>query len=64
MSAEGFQIYSVKITAGTFASQKIESFHLYSSAPAKFSHGFLSLSSRQTGIAYCSQAVFFEDIFL
>ena len=30
MVAEKFQIYSVKITANTFASQKIEAVHFYS----------------------------------
>ena len=63
MIAEKFQIYSVKITANTFVSQKIESFHFYSCPQAKLSPRFLSLSSRQTGIAYSSRILFFEDIF-
>ena len=33
MVAEKFQIYSVKITANTFASQKIEAVHFYSCPP-------------------------------
>ena len=37
---EKFQIYSVKITANTFVSQKIESFHFYSCPQTKLSPGF------------------------
>ena len=40
MVAETFQIYSVKITANTFVSQKIESVHFYSCPQAKLSPGF------------------------
>ena len=60
MFAEKFQIYNVKTTAITFVSQKIE---LYSCPQAKLSPRFLSLSSRQTGIAHSSQTAFSEDIF-
>ena len=35
MVAEKFQIYSVKTTANTFASQKIESVQFYSCLPSK-----------------------------
>ena len=35
MVAEKFQIYSVKITADTFVSQKIEPAHFYSCPPSK-----------------------------
>ena len=59
MVAEKFQIHSVKITANTFVSQKIESVHFYS----KLSPEFLSLSPRQTGIAHSSRIALFEDIF-
>ena len=50
MVAETFQIYSVKITANTFVSQKIES--VYSCPQEKLTPGILSLSSRQMGIAH------------
>ena len=41
MVAEKFQIYSVKITANTFESQKIESVHFYSCPSSKtFSHRY------------------------
>ena len=63
MVSEKFQIYSVKITANTFVSQKIKSVHFYSCSQAKLSPGFLSLSSRQTGIVHSSGAAFFEDTF-
>ena len=59
MVEEKFQIYNVKTTAITFVSQKIE---LYSCPQAKLSPRFLSLSSRQTGIAHFSQTAFSEDI--
>ena len=55
--------FSVKITANTFVSQKIESVHFYLCPQAKLYRRFLSLSSRQKGIAHSSQTVFFEDIF-
>ena len=63
MVAEKLQVYSAKITANTFANQKIESVHFYSCPQAKLSPRFLSLSSRQTGIAHSSWTAFFEDIF-
>ena len=63
MVAEKFQIYSVKTTANTFVSQKIESVQFYSRLQAKLSPRFLSLSPRQTGIAHYSQTEFSEDIF-
>ena len=55
--------FSVKITANTFVSQKTEPVHFYSYPQAKIYYRFLSLSSRQKGIAHSSQNVFFEDIF-
>ena len=55
MVAEKFQIYSVKITANTFASLKIESVQFYSCVQAKLSPRFLSLSPKQTGIPHSSQ---------
>ena len=55
--------FSVKITANTFVSQKIESVHFHSCPQAKLYRRFLSLSSRQKGIAHSSRTVFFEDIF-
>ena len=61
--AKKFQIYSVKITANIFVSQKIESVHFNSCPWAKFSPKFLLLSPRQTGIAHSSRTAFFEDIF-
>ena len=64
MVAKNIQIYSVKITANKFVSQKIESVHFYSYPQAKLSPRFLSLSPRQTGMAHSSQTAFFEDIFL
>ena len=63
MVAEKFQIYSVKITANTFASQKIESFYFYSCSHAKLFPRFLSLSPRQKGIVHSNRKVFFQDIF-
>ena len=63
MVAETFQMYSVKIIANTFLSQKIESVHFYSCFQTKLSPKFLSLSFRQTRIAHFSQTNFFEDIF-
>ena len=58
-----FQIYSVKTTANTFVSQKIESVQFYSCPQAKLSTRFWSLSTRQTGIAHSTRTVFYEDIF-
>ena len=49
MVAEKFQIYSVKTTANTFVSQKIESVRFYSCPQAKLSPRCLSLSPRQRG---------------
>ena len=63
MVADKFQIYSIKITATRFLSQKIESVHFYWYPQVKLSAKFLSLSPRQTGISYSSQTAFFEDIF-
>ena len=63
MVAKKFQVYSVKIIANTFVSQKIESFQFYSCFQAKLSLRFLLLSLSQTGIAHSSQTTFFEDIF-
>ena len=63
MVAKKFQIYSVKTTANTFVSQKIESVQFYSCPQAKLSPRLLSLSPRQTGIAHYSYTAFSEDIF-
>ena len=63
MVAEKFQIYSVKITANTFVSQKLESVHLHSCPEARLSLRFLSLSPRQMGITHSSWTAFSEDIF-
>ena len=63
MVAEKFQIYSVKTTANTFVSQKVESVQSYSCTQAKLYPRFLSLSPRQTEIAHSSRIAFFEDIF-
>ena len=63
MVAEKFQIYSVKTTANTFVSQKIESVQFYSCPQAKLSLRFLSLSPRQTEIAHYSRTAYSEDIF-
>ena len=54
MVAEKFQIYSVKTTANTFVSQKIEAVQFYSCPQTKLSPMFLLLSPRQTGIAHYS----------
>ena len=62
MVAEKFQIYSVKTTANTFVSQKIESVQFYSCPQAKLSPRLLSLSSRQTGIAHFPEQ-YFKKIF-
>ena len=63
MVVEKSQIYSVKITPNTFMNQKIESVHFYSCPQAKISLRFLSLSTRQTGMAHSSRTAFSEDIF-
>ena len=63
MIAEKFQIYSVKITANTFVSQKIAFVLSYSCPKAKLSLRFLSLFPRQTGIAHSSRTTFSEDTF-
>ena len=63
MVSEKFQIYSVKITANTFVSQKIKSVHFYSCPQEKLTPKFLSLSSRQMGIAHSFRIAFFEEIF-
>ena len=58
-----FEICSVKTTANTFVSQKIESVQFYSCPQAKLSPRFLSLFPRQTGIAHSSWTAFSEDVF-
>ena len=63
MVAEKFQIYSVKTTANTFVSQKIESVQFYSCPQAKLSPRFLSLSPRQTGIAHFPKQHFLKIFF-
>ena len=63
MVAEKFQIYSVKTTANTFVSQKIESVQFYSCPQAKLSPRFLSLSPRQTGIAHFPEQHFLKIFF-
>ena len=63
MVVEKSQIYSVKITPNTFMNQKIESVHFYSCPQAKISPRFLSLSTRQTGMAHSSRTASSEDIF-
>ena len=55
--------FSVKITANTFVSQKIDTVHFYSYPQAKLYCKILSLSSRQKRIVHSSRTVFFEDIF-
>ena len=50
MVVKRFQVYSVKITANTFVSQKNESVHFYSCPQEKLSSRFLLLSSMLTGI--------------
>ena len=61
--ARKFQIYSVKITANIFVSQKIESVLFYSWHESKLSSRFLSLSCKQMGSTHSSQTVFFKDTF-
>ena len=62
MIAEKFQIYSVKITANTFVSQKMDLFIFTHALKQNSPQGFLSLSSRQTGIAhYCFLKIFFPE---
>ena len=61
--AEKFQIFSVKTTANTFVSQKVESVQFYSCPQAKLSPRFWSLSPRQTGISHSTRTAFSEDIF-
>ena len=63
MVVEKFQIYSVKTTANTFLSQKIESVQFYSCPKAKLSPRFWSLPPRQTRIAHSTRTAFSEDIF-
>ena len=59
MVVEKFQINGAKITANTFASQKIESAHFYSCPQAKLSPIIIP----QSGIANSSRTAFLEDIF-
>ena len=63
MVAEKFKIYSVKTTANTSVSQKIESVQFYSCPHAKLSPKFWSLSPRQTRITNSTWTAFSEDIF-
>ena len=63
MVEEKFQISSVKITANTFVSQKIESVQFYSYPQAKLPPHVFIIIPRQTGIAHSSRAAFSEDIF-
>ena len=55
--------FSANITANTFVSQKIESVDFYSCHQVKLCLMFLSLSSRQKGIAHSSQTVFLKIFF-
>ena len=60
---KSFTFNSVKITADTFGTQKIESVQFFSCLQAKLSPRFLSLFPRQMGIAHSSGTTFSEDIF-
>ena len=62
MVVEKFQSYSVKIIAIHLWVKKLNLF-IFNHAPKQNSPRFLSLSSRQTGIAHSSRTAFFEDIF-
>ena len=55
--------FSVKITANTFVSQKIECVHFYSCLQAKLYRRFLLLSSRQKGIAIPPEQCFLKIFF-
>ena len=59
---KSFTFNSVKITADTFGTQKIESVQFFSCLQAKLCPRFLSLFPGQTGIAHSSRT-FSEDIF-
>ena len=59
----GDRFYSVKTTANSFVSQKIESVQFYSCPQAKLPTRLLSLSPRQTGIAHSFRTEFSEDVF-
>ena len=61
MVVEKFQSYSVKIIAIHLWVKKLNLF-IFNHAPKQNSPRFLSLSSRQTGIAHSSRTAFFEDI--
>ena len=63
MVAEIFQMYSVKIIANTFLSQKIESVHFCSCFQTKLSPRFLSLSFRQTRIGISPKQIFLKIFF-
>ena len=62
MVVEKFQSYSVKIIAIHLWVKKLNLF-IFNHAPKQNSPRFLSLSSRQTGIAHSSRTSFFEGIF-
>ena len=65
MVVKKFQIYSVteRLLANTFASQKIESVHVYSCPKAKLSHRFLSLSPGRTKLSIPLEQRFLKIFF-
>ena len=63
MVAEKFQIYSVKITANTFASQKIESFYFYSHPHANPSPGFYHYPPGRRELSIPIEKRFFKMFF-
>ena len=65
MVVKKFQIYSVteRLLANTFASQKIESVHVYSCPKAKLSHRFLPLSPGRTKLSIPLEQRFLKIFF-
>ena len=63
MVAEKFQIYSVKTTANTFVSQKIESVQFYSCPQAKLSTCFCHYLPDRRGLSIPAEQHFLKIFF-
>ena len=64
MVVKKFQIYSVKINANTFVSQKIESVHFYSCPQAKLSPVFIIILQTDENCHSSRTAFFLRYFFL
>ena len=63
MVVERFQIYSVKITANTSVSQKIESVHFYSCPQEKLSPGFIIILQTDGNCPFLLNSIFWRYFF-